>query len=137
MLYITGQHALNLPCSLDTTGDWHTASMNWNKIEFAETEGSVFGEYGIETCDVVPLHKGETFYIANTLRALLDLMQKGNFGFLIGMRDDFICNDKYTEEFFDKVWLIHGKRGVNKLMEKEWRLEWVVYRNRRLDNKTS
>jgi len=36
MKYITGIHALNLPCSLDTCGDWHSlkmmALMQWQII---------------------------------------------------------------------------------------------------------
>ena len=137
MKYITGEHALNLPCSLETCGDWHTLSMNWNKIEFAETEGSVFGEYGIETCDVVPFHEGEIFYIANTLRALLDLLKSGRTVLCQGMKNDYICNDKYTKEFFEKVWQIQDVSGVNEIMEREWRLEWIDYRERRLDEKAS
>ena len=101
--YISGVHALNLPCSLDTTGDWHTSAIQWDSPWMLESDGSIFGNYGIETCDCVPEHKG-VFYIANTLRALLDLLSTGNFGLAQGARDDFICNDAYTQEFFSKVW---------------------------------
>ena len=29
MKYISGINALNLPCSLDTCGDWHTSALQW------------------------------------------------------------------------------------------------------------
>ena len=32
MEYITGQYALNLSCSLNTTGDWHTSALNWKNV---------------------------------------------------------------------------------------------------------
>lgn len=108
MQYITGIHALNLPCSLETTGDWHTSALQWQKLNMAESEGSLYGDYGIEICDNVPENSGE-FYIANTLRALLDLLESGNFGIAQGARDELICNDKYTQEFFDKVWEMRGR----------------------------
>lgn len=56
--YISGVHALNLPCSSETTGDWHTSSIQWDNPWILESDGSIFGNYGIETCDCVPEHKG-------------------------------------------------------------------------------
>ena len=50
MKYITGQFALNLPCSLGTCGDWNTSAMNLANLRFSESDGSIFGDYGIETC---------------------------------------------------------------------------------------
>ena len=29
MQYITGQHALNIPCPLLTCGDWHQSAIQW------------------------------------------------------------------------------------------------------------
>lgn len=56
MQYITGVYALNLPCSLEATGDWHSSALNWERPETADTEKSVFGAYGIEDCSFVPQH---------------------------------------------------------------------------------
>lgn len=75
MKYITGYKALNLPCSLETTGDWHQSSMDWENIVFSNSEDSIFGDFGIEYCYSVPNHIGEKIATANTLRAILDLMQ--------------------------------------------------------------
>ena len=94
-----------------------------------ESDGSIFGNYGIETCDCVPEHKG-VFYIANTLRALLDLLSTGNFGLAQGARNDFICNDAYTQEFFSKVWQLRGTDfwlGIDAFMKHEYMLEWFRY----------
>jgi len=78
MRYITGIHALNLPCSLLTSGDWHQSGLRWEKITYRDTEDSIFGDWGIEQCSVVPKHEG-TYAVANHIRALLDLLEIGNF----------------------------------------------------------
>lgn len=132
MRYITGIHALNLPCSLETCGDWHTSALQWKKPNIQETDNSTFGTYGIEKCDCVPEHQG-TYYIANTLRALLDLLEQGNFGIAQGARDDFICNDNYTEEFFNKVSELKTTPNwidIDKFMCKEYMLQWVRYKEK-------
>lgn len=46
--YLTGIHALNLTCKLDTCGDWHSKSINWNHPDIRESSDSVLKDYGIE-----------------------------------------------------------------------------------------
>lgn len=124
MKYISEIFALNLPCSLETCGDWHTSALNWDNLRFRETDGSIFGEYGIETCDCVPEHEG-TYYIADTLRALLDLLEIGNFAAAQGAKNDYICNDMYTNEFFEKVIMLRQRPNwvnIGSFMEKEYEL---------------
>ena len=48
MKYISGVYALNLPCSLETTGDWHQSSLDWNNIPYKESDNSIFSSWGIE-----------------------------------------------------------------------------------------
>jgi hypothetical protein len=38
MLYLSGIHALNLPCSLLTCGDWHTSGINWHGFVLLESQ---------------------------------------------------------------------------------------------------
>ena len=45
----------------------------------------------------------QKFAVANHIRALLDLLELGNFGLAQGMNKDFIGNDDYADEVFDKV----------------------------------
>ena len=130
MKYISEIFALNIPCSLETCGDWHTSALNWDNLRFRETDGSTFGEYGIETCDCVPEHEG-TYYIADTLRALLDLLEIGNFAVAQGAKNDYICNDKYTNEFFEKVIMLRQHPNcvnIDSFMEKEYELEWLCFK---------
>ena len=49
MKYVTGIFALNLPCSLDTCGDWHSCSINWDNVDIRESNNSILKDYGIET----------------------------------------------------------------------------------------
>ena len=95
MKYVSGIHALNLVCSLDTCGDWHQSAIQWDNIPMRESNGSIWGDYGIEHNRKIPEHSGQ-YNVANHIRALLDLLEDGNFTVAQGMRKDYICNDRYT-----------------------------------------
>jgi hypothetical protein len=102
MQYITGIHALNLPCNLLTCGDWHRSALRWKNITIRDTERSFFSDYGIENNKRIPEHEG-TYAVANHIRALLDLLEMGKFSVARGMNRDFIGNDDYNEEICSKV----------------------------------
>ena len=132
MQYITGIHALNLPCSLLTCGDWHCPALKWEKPVFHDSENSVFGDYGIELRADVPEHKGN-YAVANHIRALLDLLEAGYFSVAQGMNNDFICNDDYTDEVFDKVALMKGLphwRDIDLFMGCEYYGKWLDYKRK-------
>ena len=119
MKYISGIYALNLPCSLETTGDWHQSSLDWNNIPYKESDNSIFSSWGIE--------KQKDRNVANTLRAILDLIEDGDLKYLIGFRDDFICNDKYDLTFFNMVIKLKNKNNwndIDSLMFKEYKNKW-------------
>lgn len=133
MLYVTGIYALNLPCSLETCGDWHTSALSWNEPCIKESVGSLFGDYGIERDKVIPEHT-ERYNTANHIRALLDLMNDGLFSIAQGMNKDFICNPKYDSEIFDKVYNmknLNNWNSINGFMEKEYMMKWVNYLERK------
>jgi hypothetical protein len=130
MRYITGIHALNLPCSLLTCGDWHCSALRWRNISFRDSEQSLFGLYGIEYDKHIPEHEG-TYAVANHIRALLDLLDMGNFAVAQGMNDDFICNDNYDEGVFGKVSQMRGLphwADIDRFMGKEYRMKWLRYK---------
>ena len=130
MRYITGIHALNLPCSLLSGGDWHCSALKWEKVTFGLSEESFFGDYGIEYCSEVPEHEG-TYAVANHIRALLDLLVTGNYSVAKGMNRDFIGNDDYNEEVFDKVAemkvLPHWKT-IDAFIGSEYYGKWLDYK---------
>lgn len=120
---------MNLICSLETSGDWHQSAIQWQKPRMRESDGSLFGTYGIEKNSKVPEHSG-TFYVANHIRALLDLIEEGNFATAQGMRDNFICNDKYTQEIFLKVILMQNLphwQKITEFMSEEYLLDWIKF----------
>ena len=132
MQYITGIHALNLPCSLLTCGDWHQSALQWEKPRFRNSEDSFFGDYGIEQCSVVPENEG-TYAVANHIRALLDLLELGNYSLAQGMNEEFIGNDDYTDEIFDKVTLMKDLshwRGIDRFMGQEYYGKWLDYKRK-------
>jgi len=102
MLYVTGMYALNIPCSLETCGDWHRSSMNWKHVPLKESNDTVWKDYGIERDKKIPYNEG-LFNVANHIRACLDLIADGKFFLAQGMKEDYICNDSYNEEIFSKV----------------------------------
>lgn len=130
MRYITGIHALNLSCNLETCGDWHTSALRWRDISFKNTGESIYGEWGIEYDCVIPEHSG-TFPVANHIRALLDLLEDGKFSVAQGMREDFICNEKYTPLVFEKVWELREVphwTAVDEFMKRGYRLDWLTFK---------
>ena len=129
MKYISGIHALNIPCSLDTCGDWHCSALPWKNIDIRESDDSIYKDYGIDIEKKVPEHEG-SYYVANHIRALLDLICDGNFSEARGMNNDFICNDNYDTEIFNKVMLLKNTpnwQKINEFMGKEYRMKWVNY----------
>ncbi|MCR5797636.1 MAG: hypothetical protein K6G63_06935 [Eubacterium sp.] len=132
MKYITGIHALNLRCSLDTCGDWHQSAIQWDNPKIAESDNSFFGDYGLEHGAVIPEHTG-TYTIANTIRALLDLLYEGNFAVAQGMNEDFICNSKYDNEVFEMVMKLRQRPNweeIDSFMGKEYKLKWLKYKEK-------
>lgn len=128
MKYITRVQALNIEDSTECCGDWHQSSMNWSKLDLAESDDSMFGDWGIEVDKTVPEHN-EHYNVANTLRAILDLLQnRDNLGYLKGFKDDFLCTDKYNQEFFEKVYELNDKVGhwkdIDRLMQLEFMWDW-------------
>lgn len=78
----------------------------------------------------IPENKGK-FNVANHIKALLDLISIGYFPTVQGMRDNFICNDKYTPEIFSKVSMLKNSENwstIDKFMGKEYMMQWVRYK---------
>lgn len=133
MRYITGIHALNLPCELETCGDWHQAAIQWKQPYTKESSESIFGDYGVNTGIRIPEHS-QTFAVANHIRALLDLLEDGKFSLAQGMRKDFICTDKYNEEIFDQVFRLRNSDRwpqIDAFMGKEYCRNWTIYKKNR------
>ena len=127
MKYITGIHALNIEDSTDCCGDWHTSGIQWGSPHFNDTDTSLFGTWGIEYNKHIPEHTN-TYAVANTLRAILDLLTDPNqLGYLKGFYDDFICTDRYNTEFFTQVLKLRDMPHWDKicnLMEHEFLWDW-------------
>lgn len=134
MFYITGKHALNLDCSLDTCGDWHTSALKWEKVTTSNSNKRHFKDWGVEWGKKIPEHTG-TYNVANHIRALLDLLEDGVFSVAQGMREDFICNESYTPLVFDMVYELRNSKylkcdwsDIDAFMKREYRLDWLNYR---------
>ena len=129
MKYISGIHALNLRCSLQTCGDWHQSGIQWKMPTVRESSNSLFGDYGIEKNSYVPEHEGAC-NTANHIRACLDLLAEGNFGYAQGVRNELICNDSYTPEIFKTVYVLKNLKHWDKISEfmgKDYGLQWLNF----------
>ena len=132
MLYITGIHALNIPCGLLTGGDWHRSALCWKNITMRDTENSFFKDYGIEYNKRIPEHE-KTYAAANHIRALLDLLEMGKYSVAQGMNRDFIGNDDYNEEIFSKVAsmrMLTNWLEIDQFMGREYYSKWLDYKRR-------
>ncbi|MFT9076309.1 hypothetical protein [Ethanoligenens sp.] len=133
MKYVTGVHALNIPCSLSTSGDWHQSALQWRRPRLAESSGSLFGDYGIEHGRHIPEHAG-TYNVANHIRALLDLIADGKFTIAQGMNRDYISNEHYTNEIFEKVAMLRSIEKwpeIDRFMGREYYAEWLDFKEKR------
>lgn len=129
MRYITGIHALNVGCSLETGGDWHVSALRWKDLTWVESESMFFKEYGIEVNKSIPEHTGK-YYVANHIRACLDLLQLGKFSVIQGMNNDFICNSRYDNEVFMKVYsmrVLGNWNEINEFMKHEYKVKWLNF----------
>ena len=134
MKYLTGMHALNVPCPSKTCGDWHQSAYKWETLTMGETEGSILGDYGIFLSDKVPDGNGgyRKMYVADTIRALFDLIIKNDYANAQGMREDFICNEDYTPEVFSIADKFKGTpywEYVDYALTREYELEWLNHKN--------
>ena len=130
MLYITGIHALNLPCELETCGDWHQSSIQWADPHLRESSNTFYKDYGIEKNHRIPEHEG-VFNVANTIRAILDLLYDKKFSIAQGMNEDYICNPKYDQEVFmqvSKMKFLDHWQEIDAFMSREYRLKWLDYK---------
>ena len=129
MFYITGIHALNIPCSLKTEGDWHASALQWKNIQFYSSEKMFFKDYGIEANKEIP-ESAERYFVANHIRALLDLLELGKYSIAQGMNREYICNEDYDKEIFEKVYSMKKLKNWNKIndfMKQEYRLKWLDF----------
>lgn len=127
--YITGIFALNIRTMPDVCGDWHRGALDWNKVCLQESGQSVWGNYGIAKDHFVP-ELGRKCNVANTVRALLDLIAAKQFHYAQGMQSDFVCNDDYTTEIFDKVLMLKNRPDwseIDSFMQSEYKMKWVRY----------
>ena len=129
MQYVTGMQALNIPCNLNTSGDWHGCCMDWAHPNLRESVGSFFGDYGIEGPKKIPEHE-ELFFVANHIRALLDLLYEQKFIDARGMRNDYICDEEADREIFSKIMQMRKLpywEEINHFMEREYFSRWADF----------
>lgn len=129
MIYVSGEYALNEPCKLNTTGDWHKNCYSIENAMLLESNGTIFENYGLEKHNI----NGEKLYVADHIRAILDIMQYGSIEFLYGFKKDFICVDEYDDEIFNKVYMlkhlpIKQWLNIDLLMNNEYKMKWVKFK---------
>ena len=130
MKYVTGEYALNMPCSLGTPGDWHRGALDWSQPDVCETDRAFFGTYGLERHTNVPEFSGGV-WAANHVRACLDLIADCRFPVVQGMKEDFICDDELNDEIFCHVLKLKGMidwPDIDRFMVREYRTAWLDFR---------
>lgn len=130
MKYLTGIHALNIPCSLDTPGDWHQGALRWDDLTIKDSDNSINGSWGIESQKTIPFTELK-MPVANHIRALLDMIEDGDFSSAEGMNKNFISNERYDIEIFDRVSRFKALSIWDKIddfMGKEYLFKWLNYK---------
>ncbi len=132
MQYLSGMKALNIPCALTTTGDWHLMCFNWNENEVLNTKNSIFKNYGIERNKKLP--NGQILNVANHIRACLDMISNSEFANAQGMKNDYICTNEYNNEIFKNIIKLRNQSNwndIDQFMCKEYKLEWINFKEKR------
>lgn len=116
--YRTGWSALQVP-NKHGNADWHS---NMANLKWRESDGSYFGDYGIEYLD--GMYEG---YNANHIRAILDLLEEGQVLGLQGVQDIIELDD---DEQLELCKLVYERYGMvlDFFMFREFRWAWVTYR---------
>lgn len=133
MRYLTGIHALNMPCKLKTCGDWHQSALKWIKLTIRESDEMFFQDWGIEEPRTLP-ETDLALPVANHIRAILDLLQEGDFTNAQGMNHNFIANEEYDKLVFDlvaRMRVLGHWEQIDTFMGKEYMMKWVNYKQRR------
>ena len=133
MKYISGIFALNIPCPLGTTGDWHRSSLTWNKLRLHESDDSVMKEKGIEK-DVYVRELGGRYNVANHIRAIADLLDDGDYVTAEGMRNDYLDDDRrFDSTLFEYVYALKETKSdrdwwrISLRVEQEYMLKWLKF----------
>ena len=133
MKYISGIFALNIPCPLGTTGDWHRSSLTWNKLRLHESDDSVMKEKGIEK-DVYVRELGGRYNVANHIRAIADLLDDGDYVTAEGMRNDYLDDDRrFDRTLFEYVYALRKTKSdrdwwrISLRVEQEYMLKWLKF----------
>ncbi|MCY3067579.1 hypothetical protein [Aerococcus mictus] len=128
MKYLTGIYAMNIPCDLDTSGDWHWAALNWDNADFKFSDNSFYGDYGISKEKIsTPIGY---YHVANHIRAFLDLLLDKKYKVALGTRNDYIDNEKYTYEILSKVYELKKTEewsAIDQFMKKEYGVHWLAF----------
>ena len=133
MKYISGIFALNIPCPLGTTGDWHRSSLTWNKLRLHESDDSVMKEKGIEK-DVYVRELGGRYNVANHIRAIADLLDDGDYVTAEGMRNDYLDDDRrFDSTLFEYVYALKETKSecdwwrISLRGEQDYMLKWLKF----------
>ena len=126
MKYITGLHALDLPCSLETCGDFHHLP-DWKHPMVMNTEKAFFGDWGLEWHEI-PGQGGKRVPVANHIRACLDMLEMRDYANLQGMNAVYLDAPRYNEFIFEQVLRMRALpywKEIDAFMESEYFMFWV------------
>lgn len=131
MKYVSGLHALSQVCDLDTAGVPNPHELDWEHVCIRETDESIYGTYGITEINFLPNQGYGCFYIANTIRAILDCLVYGDYDAINDFRDEIICNERFNEEVFEKVSCLNNLPSwatIDAIMHREYGNLWLRYK---------
>lgn len=124
--YITGLHALHLPCSLETCGDTHHLP-DWKHPTTMNTATAFFGDWGLEWHEIPGLG-GKRVPVANHIRACLDMLEMRDYINLQGMNAVYLDAPFYNEFIFKQVLRMQDLpywKEIDAFMESEYFMFWV------------
>ena len=58
------------------------------------------------------------------------MLVSGNYGYAQGMKEEYICNEQYTDQIFNQVLKLRDAGNwyhINEFMKREYKLEWIKF----------
>lgn len=102
MKYLSGIHALNVPCEEYGNMDWHRGSLDWSKEyllennKLLESEKSILKEWQINR-EIQIVGFQDKVKVASIVRAICDMILNKEFTYIEGVKN-YLCLEKQQVE---------------------------------------
>lgn len=134
MQYISGMICFGIQCECDSVGCWNMPKsmfLDDANIIKRESDGSLFGSYGIEKNKFIPYREYTVWNIADHVRAYMDMLADRDYEKLKGVFANYISSAKCRKDIFTLTLSRLGKEPdfmlTHQFMVDEFGADWLSF----------